>query len=295
MTAVPTHHSSGLADLVAGLCDDAAIFPPGNLPLEVAVPAHRVHLASDHAGLVGPFIVSAAALDDLAALLEKHERFEVALTVPDPRKVADVLTTAADIPGLRVVALEVAVPEDVAARTVVPTLSQALTGRDELEVFVELPRDDRRPALVEALVGTRYRAKLRTGGIRADLYPDERELAEAVVVLVGAQVPFKATAGLHHALRNTDPTTTFEQHGFLNLLAATDVAQRGGDVTAVAAVLAERDPETVAAWLRAASERADEVRATFRSFGTCSIVEPRDEMAGLGLPTTLPTTHEGDR
>lgn len=293
-TPAPT---TGLEGLVAGLCDDAAIFPPGNLPLAEAVPAHRAHLASDHAGLVGPFIVSAAVLGDLADLVEADEVFEVAVTVPDPRKVADTLDVAAGIAGLRIVALEVAVAEDLAAADVVPTLTTALAGREELDVFVELPRDGRRGDLVAALVGTPFRAKLRTGGIRADLYPDERELAEAVVALVGAGVPFKATAGLHHALRNTDPSTGFEQHGFLNLLAATDAAQQGGDVTAVEAALAERDPEAVAARLREAAERAEAVRAAFRSFGTCSIVEPRDEMAELGLPTTLtsPSTDEGLR
>lgn len=297
MTAAPTSSTPGLQDLVAGLCDDAAIFPPGNLPLTQAVPAHREHLASDHAGLVGPFIVSAAVLGDLAGLVEAGETFEVALTVPDPRKVADALATADGIPGLRVVALEVAVPDELDAADVLPTLTEAVADREGLDVFVELPRDPRRPSLVEALSGTPFRAKLRTGGVRADLYPDERELAEAVVALVDAGLQFKATAGLHHALRNTDPTTKFEQHGFLNLLVATDVAQRGGDVTAVEAVLAERDPQLVASWLEAAADRAEEIRGAFRSFGTCSVVEPRDEMAELGLPTTfpLPSTDEGVR
>jgi hypothetical protein len=46
-------------ELLAGLCDDAALFPPGNLPLAYAVPAQIQHLASEHRDLVGPFIVSA--------------------------------------------------------------------------------------------------------------------------------------------------------------------------------------------------------------------------------------------
>ena len=54
---------AGLFDeLLGGLCDDAALFPPGNLPLADAVPAHLAHLASEHRGLVGPFIVSATVL-----------------------------------------------------------------------------------------------------------------------------------------------------------------------------------------------------------------------------------------
>ena len=49
------------------------------------------------------------------------------------------------------------------------------------------------------------------------------------VACLSAGVAFKATAGLHHAVRNTDPATGFEQHGFLNLLAAVDAAHRGAD------------------------------------------------------------------
>ena len=40
--------------------DDAALFPPGNLPLAEAVPAHVAHLTSRHRGLVGPFVVAAS-------------------------------------------------------------------------------------------------------------------------------------------------------------------------------------------------------------------------------------------
>lgn len=149
-----------------------------------------------------------------------------------------------------------------------------------MTVAVEVPRDDRRADVVAALAGTRHTAKFRTGGVRADLYPDEAELAAAVAAVVRAGVPFKATAGLHHALRNTDPDTGFEQHGFLNLLTATDAALRGAEETELATLLAERDPATVTERVRHLDPR---VREAFRSFGTCSIADPTTEMVDLGL------------
>jgi hypothetical protein len=97
-------------------------------------------------------------------------------------------------------------------------------------------------------------------------------------------VPFKATAGLHHAVRNTDPETGFEQHGFLNLLLATDAARAGAEEAEVAAALADRDGTRVAARVR---DLAPGVRESFRSFGTCSILEPVEELAALGL-TAVP-------
>jgi hypothetical protein len=285
-----------LAGLLAGLCDDAALFPPGNLPLVEAVPAHVEHLASGHRGLVGPFVVSAADVPALGTLLGSAEAgsFEVAVTVPEPSGLAAALSAAAGVPQVRVVAVEVAVPIGVDPAQVVPDLDSAVTDRPDLEAYVELPRDDRRPALLAALAATRYHAKLRTGGVRADLYPDEDELAAAVLACVTAGVAFKATAGLHHAVRNTDHTTGFEQHGFLNLLAAVDAAQRGADHGEVAALLAQRDAAAVAARVAALDGRAGPVRDAFHSFGTCSIDDPRTELTALGLldPTPDPT-HQG--
>lgn len=282
-------------ELLAGLCDDAALFPPGNLPLVDAVPAHIEHLASEHRELVGPFIVSAGSVPALGPLLAGVEAgsFEVAMTVPQPTQLMAALAVAASVPQLRVVAVEVATPTGTDP-TLVPTLDAAVADRPDLEVYVELPRDERRAAVLAALAGTAYHAKLRTGGVRADLYPDEHELAAAVVACLSAGVAFKATAGLHHAVRNTDPATGFEQHGFLNLLAAVDAAQRGAATAEVAALLAERDASAIAGRVAGLQERADIVRDAFHSFGTCSITDPRDELTALGLldPTT-PATDKG--
>ncbi len=283
--------------LLAGLCDDAALFPPGNLPLTEAVPAHVAHRASEHRALVGPFIVSAADVDALGPLLAGTEAgsFEVAVTAPAPDRLTAALAAAAGVPALRVVALEVAVPAGADPSAVVPTLDAALAGRPGLEAYVELPRDDRRPALLAELVGTPYHAKLRTGGVRADLHPDDDELAAAVVACVSAGVAFKATAGLHHALRNTDPSTGFEQHGFLNVLAAVDAAQTGATTGEVAAILAERDSFAVASLVAGLDGRAGLVRDAFRSFGTCNIDDPRDELAALGLLVPARATDQGAR
>src|SRR5947208_1323502 len=52
--------------LFAGLLDDAALFPPGNAPMPVALREHRV-LRRDLGGYTGPFVVTAARLDELIA------------------------------------------------------------------------------------------------------------------------------------------------------------------------------------------------------------------------------------
>lgn len=268
-----------LNPLVARLCDDAAIFPPGLKPLPEAVPDHRAHLASSHAELVGPFIVSADRLDELAPLVAGGEPFDLTVTVPGgPAAVPSVL--AAVPPELRLVGLEV-VPVGLGGAEVVEALDELALDLG-ITVWVEIPRDERRPRMIATLAGTRYRAKFRTGGVRAELYPDETELGDAILACAAARVPFKATAGLHHAVRNTDDRG-FEQHGFANILAATRLAVEGAEPAAVRAALADRDPDSVAARLKLTDAESAAVRAAFASFGTCSIDEPRDELAGLGL------------
>ncbi|MFK0247848.1 hypothetical protein ACIQUM_24410 [Amycolatopsis azurea] len=263
--------------LFAGLCDDAAVFPPGLAPLPDAVVAHDDHVSAWYAGLVGPLVVAATALGELAGVLGDREvPLPVAVTLPGgPAQLDGVLEAVAELP-VKLDALEIAVPDGMGPDELLAAIS-AVTA----PVFVEIPRDDRRVPLLTALSGTGHRAKFRTGGVRADLYPDEAELAAAVRAAVEAGVPFKATAGLHHALRNTDPETGFEQHGFLNLMLATDAVLTGGDAEAA---LAERDGAVVSGRLRGLEpERAVAVRAGFTSFGTCSITDPLTELAGLGL------------
>ncbi|MFI0353005.1 hypothetical protein [Actinomadura sp. 9N407] len=262
-----------------GLCDDAAVFPPGLMPLAEAVPAHLRHKASGHAELIGSFVVAAPALKDLEPLLPDGERLDLVVTVPaGPEHVTGALAEAAALPNVRLVAIEVAVPEGMPPAELFGVLDRM---DSDVPVFVEIPRDERRPGLIAALPGTPYRAKFRTGGVKAHLYPDEAELADAIRAVVEAGVPFKATAGLHHAVRNTDPETGFEQHGFLNVLLATGAALGGASRADLATVLARRDGPGLAGAL--AGLDATAVRERFLSFGTCSITDPLTDLANLGL------------
>jgi hypothetical protein len=260
------------------LCDDAAVFPPGLAPLAEAVPAHRAHRAAPYADLVGPLVVPATALDELDRLLG-DEPLDVSITAPGgPCQAAKALARAAELP-VTVRGLEIAVPPGMQ-----PDEFFRVLGRTTAPVYVEIPRDDRRPAMIAAVAARRHRAKFRTGGVKAHLYPSPDELAAGIKAAVDARLPFKATAGLHHPVRNTDPETGFHQHGFLNLLLATDAALRGRPVAELAAILADRDAPSVASRVSSLGEaRTIAARGRFLSFGTCSITDPLNELADLGL------------
>ena len=266
--------------LFAGLLDDAALFPPAETPLREALAAHLVHRESAYADKLGTFVVAAQHLDALAAEARGLPPRSLRVSVTAPlASVRSVVAAVDSVPELELAALEAVVPPGPGGTMFVPQLQTLLADRPVL-AYVEVPRDERRDAVIAGLAGSTLRAKLRTGGVMAALYPSPEELAETVVALARAGVPFKATAGLHHAVRNTDPVTGFDQHGFLNLMVATEAAVRGDSASKVATLLAERDPARV---VRRVSGIGADVRSSFLSFGTCSVADPIDDLVGLGL------------
>jgi hypothetical protein len=100
-------------------------------------------------------------------------------------------------------------------------------------------------------------------------------------------VRFKATAGLHHAVRAGDA------HGFLNVLAAAVFANAEGlSADALVPLLAEEDPAafTVDAGAFAvhdhradAAQIAEARRDLFVAYGSCSFDEPVEDLTALRM------------
>jgi hypothetical protein len=139
--------------LLRGLCDDAALFPPGNAPLPAALTAHARYRDSEFAALVGPLIFPVPRLAELAA--RSPGSLTVVFTAPaGPGTVAPALEQAAVLDGLIVTGLEIAVPARESVVEFFATLD-SLAGRTAgLEVYVEVPRDERRAAVLERLAGS---------------------------------------------------------------------------------------------------------------------------------------------
>jgi hypothetical protein len=268
------------AGLFERLFDDAALFPPGDSPMAVAVPAHAV-LQRQLAPLVGPFVVPAHRLGELIAELGEGAELAISL-IAGPDELPAAVEQIVARPGLVLAAVEVpevADPDQAAAACrAVTTAVRAGVG-----AAIEIPRTERRDEVLDALAGSGCRVKLRTGGLRRGLFPDPAELADTIGACVRRGIAFKCTAGLHSAVRHTDAETGFVHHGFLNILAATDAAV-AGDPQAAAALLAEPDAGVLAGAVRGwSAEQVQRARRTFTSFGTCSVAEPVADLVALGL------------
>src|SRR5262245_16672437 len=249
------------------LVDDAALFPPGNAPMVSAVPAHLRRPDEPFAALVGPFLCPASRLAELRATLPEDASLDLGLIVDTGLdSVAAAVSAARQDDRLQVQMVEVPVPadEDLAAGA---DLAIAQVP-ESIRLYVELPRAAGWEAALDRLATADRGAKLRTGGLRAELFPTTAELAAFVLACAGRDVPFKCTAGLHHAVHHTDPATGFVHHGFLNLVVAATRAVTGGDVAG--ALAEERAADLAAEAAATAPATASAARRLFVSYGSCS-------------------------
>ncbi|HEY4314168.1 MAG TPA: hypothetical protein VGO19_01515 [Actinomycetes bacterium] len=272
--------------LLAGLVDDAALFPPGNAPMGAAVHEHHEQAFQPWADAVGVFVCPAARVAELVAAMTPWQSILVSLVVdPSAPGVYDAVR-AADA-AERVVVVGIEAPLERLGADGARVLADDLLGFS-VETgphvgYLEVPRSAPDSALDLVRAVGWHNAKYRTGGVTADAHPDEVELAHFLVGCAERGLHFKLTAGLHHAVRCIT-TEGFEQHGVLNVLLAVDAAGRRADRREVATLLAERDGGLLAKEARSLTRaEATTVRQQFRSFGCCGVAEPLDELRALGV------------
>lgn len=278
-----TLHGVGAAPILfRHLVDDAALFPPGNAPMAAAVPGHLALRRGPHAGLVGPFLCPASRLGELRDQLDaagEGDVVDLGLIVDTGLDgVGAALDASSGDARLRVAMVEVPVP---AGSDLVAGARAALAQSGGHRLYVELPRTAGWLDALDVIAAAGQGAKFRTGGLRAELFPSNAELAAFVAACAGRAVAFKCTAGLHHAVRHTDPETGLRHHGFLNILLATARAVRREPIEPA---LAEEDERALAAAASAVDDStATAARRLFHSYGSCSIDEPVADLRRLGL------------
>ena len=299
---------SPLPSWLTRLVDDAAIFPPGNVTLPQAVTEHREHADSPYADLVGPFVVGDLRLPDLLdEVSDDVEPLPVSVVVSGGAGALEGAVRWATRSGaLYLRSLEIVLRDDDSGAivhnvrrivTAVDQLRSAGELGDEVPVYVQPPRLYGGPptpgwlGALDEIAAADHRLKYRTGGPDADAFPAAHELAASIDAALEREVAFKCTAGLHNALRHRAEDTGFEHHGFLNVLLATRASLDSAGIDEVAALLETTDPDAVLAALRETGDDAlAGARRWFTSFGSCSVLEPLEDLIELSLVDLAETT-----
>lgn len=293
--------NAALDSLLEGLVDYAGLFPPAAVPMPEAVANYAAYRVGARRSALARFVLPAARLQEFTTAAqgarEARDRGPWPLAVLAGAADARALETFDDAHGTfaRIDTIE-ARAED--ARTIA-ALAAAFAAR--WPVYVEVPlREDPAP-LVAGIAAAGLRAKIRTGGVTADAFPPPEAVLAFLVACTQHGVPFKATAGLHHPLRGEYPLTYASDsargtmYGYLNVYLAALLLQAGHPASRVAPLLEERDASQIAVgpagitWrgLSLSVAQIAEARArTVGAFGSCSFVEPTQELDALPLSST---------
>ncbi|MGV9599226.1 hypothetical protein ACWDR1_21400 [Streptosporangium sandarakinum] len=250
--------------LFEALVDDAGLFPPTALPMADALRRHRDDLVAGSPVLTHRFLCPASRLTELRAHLEQAGfpgagplaepiRLGLILDTPEVPPLDGLTVELVEVPGGRAVAL------DIPARQFVEVTAAQLP--------IEPPPG----------VGL----KIRCGGLTAAAFPTPRELGAFITHCAERGIPFKATAGLHNAVRHFHPGLGTDRHGFLNLVLGVCAAVEGHDPVPV---LSTTDVGELVRLAQAVPDvTAERARRLLVSYGSCSTSTPIDDLTALGL------------
>ncbi len=277
--------------LLAGAIDYAGLFPPASLGMAEAVTNYAAYRASADRAALGRFIVPAGrleeCLDEVARAGESGWRFSVTLGA-DPVGELVRLVEAAAAARTRDHAVD-SFEAKVTAPAEVERLARAVGARGRW--YAEVAPGEPFVAMLDAIGHHHGRAKLRMGGVTPEAFPEAGVVARFLVALAVRQLPFKATAGLHHPIRGVYRLTyrpdaiSGPMYGYLNLFVAIALAQAGAPLSDIEHALVETDPNRLVpggtpGWPGRPFE-ADalaRIRTQFDGFGSCSFREPIDEL-----------------
>jgi len=294
-------------DLFSELIDYAGLFPPAALSMSEAVKNYARYVKSENAWMLARFVLPLSRLDE----------FE--------REAKEFLNPPAIAGGTdknlwRLSALCGASDEEMKAiedfnlryseRAVIDAIETKANNANEVSTAcgsgrvslintfceISIPEDPR--DLIEAIAKAGFKAKMRTGGIKQEMFPKAEEIARFIFACHQSNVAFKATAGLHHPIRCVKPLTyeanaeCGKMHGFLNVFLTAAFVSKGLSESEAIELLLDENAESLSfendaiTW-RSFRVNADEVKNTREnfalSFGSCSFTEPIEDLKELGI------------
>jgi hypothetical protein len=293
---------NSVKSLLSGAIDYAGLFPPAALSMPEAVINYATYRTSNYSWLLGRFVVTDSRL---AEFYENAQDF-ISRDDEPPWRVSvvaggDVDETLRMIDDFNSANAPAIICDTVEIRAHSPAAVESAKDRlpDGVAAYFEVPLDSSMPDLIATLSLTGQRAKIRTGGVTPDAFPQAADVIRFVRTCLAANILFKATAGLHHPIRCFQPLTYESNapegtmHGFLNLFLMTGFAREGYRPSLLNELMEEEFEEVFRFDDQAVIWRDDfslylwqieRLRSHgIQSFGSCSFEEPVADLRKLGV------------
>jgi hypothetical protein len=312
--------------LFSAIADYAGLFPPAQLDLPTVIANYAEYQASPHAWMLGRLILPIVRLDEFCDLLphiaacaplapqfwgEQEPKFPSSGRFRGLGEFTNVVHSSENS-GKSVLPwpLSLIISGDVAAglervrrfqhgaiaieALEFPFLSPEQIAELDLptgvEAFFEVPVGADLDLYIPVLQAKQAAAKVRMGGVTAAAFPSAAQVCQFISTCAQAQLPFKATAGLHHLFPGTyhltyEPDSARAQmHGFLDVALVAAFLYTDKITLAEAIALLQEDSSgrfqftDQGVYWNQRSLDLDELTKSrqqfFRSFGSCSFTEP---------------------
>ncbi len=287
--------------LLTEIIDYAGLFPPAQLSMPEAVANYAAYKNNRYKWILGRFVVPVERLEEFAAsaknffsaggdvwrlsVLGSGDIYQTVHQIQDFNH-EYATQTACD-------ALEVKAETSYQIKEISNALPQGL------QTYFEIPIGESLAELISSLAIFGQRAKIRTGGTSEAAFPPVEQIAKFMRVCLAANVPFKATAGLHHPLRSVKPLT-YEpdapegtMNGFLNVFLAAAFLRQGYQPRLIHDLLKDKRADNFlfddngVLWrqehfINSLQIENARIRAAV-SFGSCSFSEPVEDLQEIGL------------
>lgn len=288
--------------LLTGVVDYAGLFPPSKLSMADAVKNYGQYKNSQYDWMLGRFVVPVTRLDEFLKCASEYFEPEAQQTWHLSALAGnDIYDTMGQV---------VEFNAEYSAKAVIDSLEVKADSNAEIEyvsdavqrdlmTFFEVPLDGDIGEMIATLAINKRFAKIRMGGVTENAFPKITQVMRFIRTCIAANLPFKATAGLHHPIRSFKPLT-YEKNapegmmnGFLNVFLAIAFMKIAYKRNLIKELLQDERSESFifdnsgVLWRQeyflSVAQLEDVRKYSVLSFGSCSFEEPIADLQEIGF------------
>ena len=272
--------------------DYAGLFPPASLDLQLSIENYVAYRSGHDAWALGNLILPASSLEHFF----QRSGTQISGTGNLPISVVLGAEPEQDLQHTRRNPASCRAFEcKLSSMRRIPSIMRELPKG--ARIYFEVDSAGTCPETLLAIKDAGASAKIRMGGVIESAIPATKDVAAFIFRCARLGLPFKATAGLHHPVRDryrltyAEDSPTAIMHGFVNTILAAAVCFFGGSEADAIAVLEETEPQAFSfepdclRWRHCSltlEQLEDARRQFFVGFGACSFLEPIEESRALG-------------